>query len=128
MQDESNDIDQFYETPQESYLKFHKNLCDVVRELSRVKQDDYCDLSDTTDQYSVFGNFMNPEKMGVADCQTVLMCRLIDKFTRLVNCTNKGECGVADEALDDTLMDMMNFLVLISYYRSLKTPDDGCPF
>jgi hypothetical protein len=120
--------DAYTPTPQELYINFHKRICDEIRELSRLKQNDYCDLSNKEDLYSVFGNFMNPEKMGVADCQTVMMCRLIDKFTRLVNCTNKGECGVEDEALDDTLMDMMNFLVLISYYRSLKSDEKDIPF
>jgi hypothetical protein len=120
MMNDAVDDDGFVATPQDLYLKFHEGLCDKIRELSRIKQNDYCDLTDVTDLYSVFGNFMNPEKMGVADCQTVLMCRLIDKFTRLVNCTRKDECDVTDEGLDDTLMDMMNFLVLISYHRKLK--------
>lgn len=109
-------------SPQELYLDFHKKLCDTSRALSKKKQQDYTDIN-SADLFAVFSNFMNPEKLNIADCDTVLLCRLTDKLSRLVTCINKGSCEVDDETLNDTLMDMLNFICLISYYQHLKNSE-----
>lgn len=106
-------------SPQQLYLDFHQRLCDNSRALSKKKQNDYTDLT-STDLFSVFGNFMGPEQRGIASCNTVMMSRLDEKFTRLINCLNNGECQVEDETLNDTLMDMLNFVCLIAYYQYLQ--------
>ena len=113
-----------YDTPQEKYLDFHKKLCDDSRDLSEKKQRDYTDLS-SPELESVFGNFMGPEKRGIAKCDTVMLCRLDEKFTRLINCLKNGGCEVEDETLQDTLMDMLNFVCLIAYYQKLKSEKEN---
>jgi len=107
-------------TPQEMYLRFHQTLCDQSRELSRLKQNDYCDLS-SDELFSVFGNFMNSEKFGVCSTDIALMSRFVDKLSRLITVIGKdGDCDISDESEMDTLQDMINFLCLIAYYRSLN--------
>jgi hypothetical protein len=110
-------------TPQKKYLDFHKQLCDDSRELSAKKQQDYCNLDDETDLYTVFGNFMIPEKMGIVTTEQSLMSRIADKFNRLVNVINNDECMVDTENEFDTMMDILNFIVLLSYFRKLKSTE-----
>lgn len=105
-------------TPQELYLQYHKSLCDTCRELSKRKQGDYCDLS-SDDMMSVFGNFMLPEQMGIITTEQALLSRIADKFNRLITVINNDTCNVDDETTDDTIQDIMNFMVLLSYYRTL---------
>lgn len=108
------------QTPQEKYLQYHKDLWRSCRELSRLKQLDYCDLSDETDDMAVFGNFMLPEQMGIITTEQALLSRIADKFNRLITVINNGECNVGDETELDTIKDITNFMILLSYYREIK--------
>ena len=109
------------EITQQAYLDFHKNLCDNSRELSRLKQNDYCNLTD--DLFSVFGNFRNNELFGVCNTDVAILSRFVDKFSRLTNVIKNGN-EVFDETEQDTIMDMVNFLILLAYYRHLTKPEE----
>ena len=107
-------------TPQEKYLNYHIQLCDKCRKLSKRKQSDYCSLNDTSDDLSVVANFMLPEQLGIITTEQSIMSRIADKFNRLITVVNNDKCNVEDENEYDTMMDMINFIILLSYYRKLS--------
>jgi len=105
---------------QDMYLEYHTFLCDKARALSKNKQNDYTTHNVSDDPMVVFQNYMNPEKLGISSTETTLLSRLCDKYSRLINIATSGTCSVSDETIDDTVLDMLNILVILSYYIKLK--------
>ena len=59
-----------------------------------------------------FGNFAESEKVGVPAWKGAFI-RLQDKYTRACNLIRGKEQMVADEKLEDTLLDLANYAVII---------------
>lgn len=59
-----------------------------------------------------FGNFAESEKVGVPPWKGAFV-RLQDKYTRACNLIRGKEQQVKDEKLEDTLLDMANYAVII---------------
>lgn len=74
-----------------------------------------------------FANFRESESFGVP-AEWGVMVRLSDKFARLKNFYRKGTLLVKDEAVEDTLLDIMNYAaILYALRRRVKEgDDDGC--
>jgi len=103
----------------EGFLKFHKTICDEARELSRRKNHDYADPENRKDDpLAVWRNFTQSESLtGVATAPGILV-RLSDKFSRFCNLMNpRHERAVADESIEDTAKDIINYVCLVLGYR-----------
>ena len=107
----------------EQYFEFHKELCVKALKLSIQKNHDY---SGGEDGSNPFQNFMFVEhmKMNVSAEQGFLV-RLADKFKRLSGFCKTGEFQVSDESFEDTCVDIINYICLLSAYMHSKRKNEG---
>lgn len=99
-------------------LTMHKELCDEARALSERKNHDYSGGKDDTHP---FLNFTRCEAMGICRTESGIMVRLTDKMSRLSTFITTGEFKVKDEALKDTVLDIINYVVILyTYIQSQK--------
>jgi hypothetical protein len=104
------------------YEKFHALICDQARNLSLKKNHDYsAPERQGTDQFAVFKNFQLVERMGITGVEQGFLVRLSDKFQRLSNLLNPDHtAAVLDESVDDTIKDIINYVILLAAYRRTK--------
>jgi hypothetical protein len=64
-----------------------------------------------------FANFTRVESMGICSTEQGFMVRLTDKMSRLSSIIESGKNHVKDESFEDTMVDVINYIVLLSAYR-----------
>ena len=104
----------------EKYLKFHKECCDKMIEITEKKNHDYAGFGE-----SAFDNFMVVEKSGIASTEQGFLTRMMDKISRINSFIKQGVCNVKDESIEDTLLDLANYSILMAGYIKSKKPDDN---
>ena len=89
----------------DAIVKKAKSLCDN-------KNIDYAQ------QKEPFSNFEMVESLKICDTPTGILVRISDKIARIANLLKrKGEKAVKDEKLEDTMLDLINYsIILLSYY------------
>ena len=92
---------------QTELLALHERLSAKAREIMSDKNDDYADPG----SFDVFGNLDACHSFGICSTEEGILIRLLDKMKRLVNSTNR-ELKVKDETIEDTCLDIMNYIVL----------------
>lgn len=97
----------------EELLKHHEILCKQARELMDMKNRDYAG----NDGKEPFANFTRVEAMGICSTEQGFMVRLTDKMSRLSSIIESGKNHVKDESFEDTMVDVINYIVLLSAYR-----------
>jgi hypothetical protein len=107
---------------QDDYFRFHEEMCDTARALARRKNQDYAAPdSRKDDPYAIFANFMQSERLNICSVEAGFMVRLSDKLSRMANLTRAGhEQAVADEKLEDTVLDVINYSLLLLAYTKMK--------
>lgn len=85
----------------------HYELCERALELMRCKNSDYADGDDP------FRNLHGSYLVGVEPKRAVLV-RLCDKLSRLATFVQHGDLQVKDESVEDTLLDVINYAVLLA--------------
>ena len=100
----------------EELLKHHEVLCKQARELMDKKNRDYAG----NDGKEPFANFTRVEAMGICSTEQGFMVRLTDKMSRLSSILESGNNHVKDESFEDTMVDVINYIVLLSAYRQEK--------
>lgn len=84
--------------------------------ITLAKNSDY-----TGDSSQPFKNFTMVETMGAATTEQGFFTRMTDKIMRIAGFLKNGTLKVADEKIEDTLMDLANYCILfICYLRSKK--------
>lgn len=89
-------------------LNLHVSLTDKARETMKAKNKDYATDTDVFRNFRLFGG------LGI-------LVRLSDKLARLRSFEENDSFAVADEKLEDTIMDLINYGVL---YYALKHEED----
>jgi hypothetical protein len=97
----------------EELLKHHEVLCKQARDLMDMKNRDYAG----NDGKEPFANFTRVEAMGICSTEQGFMVRLTDKMSRLSSIIESGKNHVKDESFEDTMVDVINYIVLLSAYR-----------
>lgn len=98
----------------EELLEIHDELAAKARALMVKKNHDYAGAKGQ----QPFANFERVEAMGVCSTEKGFLVRLIDKVSRLSSFADSGTFEVEDESLEDTVIDVMNYAVLIlAFYR-----------
>lgn len=100
----------------EELLKHHEVICKQARDLMDKKNRDYAG----NDGKEPFANFTRVEAMGICSTEQGFMVRLTDKMSRLSSILQSGKTNVTNETFDDTLVDVINYIVLLSAYRQEK--------
>lgn len=102
------------------YLQFHQELCQKMIEITAKKNADYTSGSEKDD---AFANFRQVENMGTCSAEVGFLTRMTDKFSRINSFVKKGELQVKDEAVEDTLLDLANYCLLMLGYIKSKGKD-----
>ena len=102
-------------------LKYHRELCESARDLMSLKNRDYAG----SDGNEPFANFTRVESMGICSTEQGFMTRITDKMSRLSSFLNSGKMHVEDESFSDTIVDVINYMVLLSAYVSDKESVDN---
>lgn len=97
------------------YLEFHRKCCDDMITITAQKNADYTGKSDDP-----FANFSNVKSCGGATPEQGFLVRMSDKAMRISSFVEKGELLVKDESVQDTLLDLANYCVLLAGYISSK--------
>lgn len=101
---------------QTEYLEEFKKVTDQMFAITKAKNQDY-----TGDTAQPFKNFTMVETMGAATTEQGFFTRMNDKMMRFAGFLKNGTLQVADEKIEDTLMDLANYcILLICYLRSKK--------
>lgn len=104
----------------EEYLKFHRDTCDRMVETVARKNADYAGQGE-----DAFYNFTRIETLGIASTEQGFLTRMFDKFARITTFVKKGVLQVKDETIEDTLIDLANYAILMAgYIRSKKKRAD----
>ena len=104
--DEKNKMDA------EELFAYHHQMCRKALEICRVKNHDYATGGDG----GPFANFARVEAMGVMTTEQGFLVRMIDKMSRLSTFARAGKLKVSDEGVQDTLLDLVNYAILLSAY------------
>lgn len=104
----------------DDYLRFHKDFCDKARDLSARKNNDYAGEGGE----KPFANFERVAAMGICSTEQGFLVRMTDKLSRLATFAAGGKLQVADESALDTLLDVVNYGVLLAAFISQKDADD----
>ena len=67
-----------------------------------------------------FANFERTESMGVCSTEQGFLVRVIDKVSRLSTFVSAGELKVDNESYEDAILDIINYMVLMSGFLSDK--------
>ena len=73
-----------------------------------------------------FANFTRCEAMGFSTTEQGFGVRLTDKMSRLSTFCEGGVLKVADESIEDTILDIINYVILFyGYIQSKRETTDG---
>ena len=97
-------------------LRFHEQICKEGRDLMNLKNRDYAGNHGT----EPFANFTRCEAMGICDTEHGFMVRITDKMSRLSSFLDSGKMHVEDESFKDTIIDVINYMVLLAAYTKEK--------
>jgi len=88
----------------ERLYRLHHELTNDAKMLMELKNHDYASREDPYRNFRLFGRFG-------------ILVRLGDKFARLRSFEEQGELLVTDESIRDTLLDIINYVVLYYGYE-----------
>tara|TARA_X000001388_G_scaffold26736_1_gene18858 strand:+ start:670 stop:1053 length:384 start_codon:yes stop_codon:yes gene_type:complete len=93
-------------------LKYHEEICTDAKNLMSLKNRDYAG----NHGLEPFANFTRVESMGICSTEQGFMTRITDKMSRLSSFIDAGKMHVEDESFNDTVIDVINYMVLLSAY------------
>jgi hypothetical protein len=93
-------------------FELHRSLCGQALELMRKKNNDYAGHKGDTP----FANFQRVESMGITSTEKGFLVRMTDKMSRLSTMATGADLLVPDEKVEDTLIDLINYSVLLYAY------------
>jgi hypothetical protein len=70
-----------------------------------------------------FHNFERVEQLGICSTEKGILVRMNDKFSRICNLIDKNP-AVADEKIEDTLIDLINYSAILLIYIKQKKKSD----
>lgn len=102
-------------TKQEYLIFFEQQLAKML-EITKKKNADYTGTGDDP-----FANFVRVEMLGICSTEQGFLTRMFDKFSRIISFVQKGELQVKEESVEDTLLDLSIYsLLMLGYVVSKK--------
>jgi hypothetical protein len=95
-------------------LMYHSEICKSAQQLMSLKNRDYAGQEGN----EPFANFTRVESMGICTTEQGFLTRITDKMSRLSSFIHAGKMNVQDESFQDTVVDVINYMVLLSAYIS----------
>jgi hypothetical protein len=106
---------------QAEYLEMFKKITDQMYETTYRKNTDYTGA----DANDPFKNFRAVEEMGVATAEQGFFTRMTDKMMRIGGFIKNGSLKVVDEKVEDTLIDLAVYCILLVCYLRDKQVKNG---
>ena len=100
-------------------LEYHSVICKSAKELMSLKNRDYA--GDNGNE--PFANFTRVEAMGICTTEQGFLTRITDKMSRLSSFIDCGKMHVENESFNDTIVDVINYMVLLSAF--LEDKEEG---
>lgn len=94
-------------------MKGFKETLKKMEEIMLAKNHDY------SGEVDAFRNFKMVEQLGISSVEQGLLVRMTDKLSRVSNLLGK-EGKVLDEKVEDTLLDLANYAVILKCYMESK--------
>lgn len=85
----------------------HRDMCAHGLELMKKKNADYS-------KGDALGNFYLSEALQATTAEMGIITRMGDKMSRLVSIISKGKAEVETESVQDTIVDLINYSVLLA--------------
>ena len=99
------------------FLKFYEETTNKMLDITVAKNHDYSGFGGD----DPFANFRVVENCGIASVEQGFLTRMMDKVSRINSFVQQGVCNVKDEKIEDTLIDLANYSILMAgYIRSKK--------
>jgi hypothetical protein len=95
----------------EELFNMHNEMTKTAFEIMKKKNADYAGGGSDP-----FANFRRAEALGICTTEQAFLVRITDKISRLSTFANKGKLEVEDETVYDTLLDMINYSVLLAAF------------
>ena len=100
----------------EDLFKHMEETTQKMNDICRKKNNDYTGIG-----VSPFSNFERVENMGICSTEQGFLTRMTDKMSRIASYSANVKLLVADEGVEDTLIDMANYsLLMLGYIRQKK--------
>ena len=99
----------------EDLLKFFEETTEQMVSVARAKNHDYSGAAK-----DAFANFARVEDLGICTTEQGFLTRMTDKLCRIASFVKKGELKVKDESVEDTLLDLANYSILMMAYIKSK--------
>ncbi len=97
-----------------------EEVTDKMKDICRKKNNDYTGVG-----VSPFSNFERVEQMGICTTEQGFLTRMTDKMSRIASFASKVELQVKDEGVEDTLIDLANYsLLMLGYIRQQKEKEN----
>lgn len=98
-------------TKRKRYMNFHKEMMEKAHEITKQKNNDYAGVGDDP-----FANFRICESNNICSTETGFLVRMSDKMARINTFVQSGTLLVKDESVEDTLLDLANYAILMAGY------------
>lgn len=98
----------------EHFLAAFAETTEKMVRTAEAKNNDYTVSEDP------FDNFMAAEMLGICKAETGLLVRMTDKFKRIISLTSGKVQMVKDEAIEDTLLDLANYAIILKLLRQQR--------
>ena len=98
----------------QEFMDWFEAKTDIMVAVCKKKNADYSGADNDP-----FLNFKRVEAMGIATTEQGFLTRMTDKMCRIANLT-KNEAQVKDESIQDTLLDLANYSLLLAGYLESK--------
>lgn len=96
------------ESPREKYLRLFKEYTSTMFEITSKKNNDYGGVEDPFKNFREFGSYGIVVRMG-------------DKWARIKTAlVEKRALQVVDETINDTILDLANYCVILLCYRKMN--------
>lgn len=105
------------------YMQFHRECCDRMIAITKAKNADYTGATDNP-----FANFSRVEDLGISSTEQGFLTRMTDKLSRIISFVQKGVLQVKDESVEDTLLDLANYCILMSGYIRHRKQTESLAF
>jgi hypothetical protein len=99
----------------EEYLQFHKECCNKMYMITTKKNADYTGINP-----NAFANFSDTIIYAGVSPEQGFLVRMGDKMQRIKSFVDKGILEVKDESVEDTLIDLANYCILMAGYIKSK--------
>lgn len=102
-------------------VKYFEDVTANMVKIMKAKNEDYAGtVSD-----DAFANFTRVEVLGIASTEQGFLTRMTDKVCRVISFVQRGVLSVKDETVEDTLIDLANYALLMAAYIKSRRAKDG---